>query len=103
MTFDIQAPGLIDLLVFPAILVVLSGLLLRRRFKAWLAVTLSVFVPGVVALLLTMIDEQAWDRLAWAPVGWGIWTMLTLPGAIVGVVLLIIIWQVQAFRRARGG
>ena len=103
MTFDIQAPGLLDLLVFPAAIVVVAGLLLRRRFKPWLAALLAILVPGVVCVVVTGIDEGAWDRLAWAPIGWMIWTFLTLPGALVGLIILLAIWKLRALRRSKGG
>jgi len=104
MTFDVQAPGYIELLVFPAVVVVLAGLLLRRRMKPVWAILIASFLPGIVLLVLTSIDEGAgFDSLPETPTAWIIWTLLSLPGTLIGIVLLVGIWTVRAIRRRRRG
>ena len=102
MTFDIQAPNIADLLVFPAVLVVIAGLLLRRRLKTGLSLLIAGSMPGMAAVLLATIDEGAWDRLAELPAAWLIWTLLTLPGTLAGAAALVIVLKVRARRRLGG-
>ncbi len=103
MTFDVQAPSLLDLLIFPALAASAIGLILRRRLNFWLALSVAIAAPGVLLTILILVDE--WDhmqadfgRLAWLPAGWMINTMLTLPGTLVGACLLLLFLRVQTGR-----
>ena len=102
MNFDIQSPGIDFLVVVPALIVVLAGLLLRGRVNRWAVWAIAALLPGIVLLLLTLIDEGRYDAevLVRAPVGWMIWTMLSLPGTLLGLVLL---FGLSLFRRRRAG
>lgn len=104
MNFDIQSPGFDFLVLVPAMIVVLAGLALHRRLGRWAAAIIAAFLPGIVLLSLTILDEGVAEPgdLLRAPAGWAIWTMLSLPGTLLGLgVLLGLRWLRR--RRLRGG
>jgi hypothetical protein len=104
MNFDIQAPGFDFLVLVPAIIVVAAGLALRRPLGRWPAAFVAALLPGIVLLLLTIADEGIAEPgdLAHAPVGWGIWMMLSLPGTLLGLGILLALRWLRRRRRQRG-
>lgn len=104
MNFDIQAPGLDFLVIVPALIVVVAGLLLPGRLNRWARAAIAALLPGILLLVATLIDEGRFDFqvLPRVPVGWAIWTMLTLPGVLLGLVLLFGLRAVRSRWRPRG-
>ena len=102
MNFDIQAPGVDFLVIVPAIIVVAAGLLLRRVLSGWLAGMIAALLPGIILVLLTLIDERRFDMegLTHLPFGWFVWTSLSAPGTLLGLLILLLL-GVARRRRAR--
>ena len=101
MNFDIQSPGFDFLVLVPALITVAAGLALHRRIGRWPAAIVAALLPGIVLVLLTIADEGIADAadLAHAPIGWGIWTILSLPGTLLG---LTILFTLHRLRRRNG-
>lgn len=102
--FDMQQPGLVELILFPAVVACLVGLLLYRRLSLAVAGPVAALVPGGLLFVLTLIEERASVAsapadLLWLPVGWMIWTMLSLPGVLIGVLFQIVLSRVQRLHR----
>jgi hypothetical protein len=102
MSFDIQAPGVEFLIIVPALIVVAAGLLLRRVLNGWLAGAIAALLPGIVLVVLTLIDERRFDMegLTRLPFGWSVWTALSAPGTLLGLLILLLL-GVARRRRAR--
>ncbi len=103
MNFDIQAPGVDFLLIVPAVIVVAAGLALHRPLGRWPAAAIAAILPGIVLLLLTIADEGIAEPqdLLWAPAGWMIWTLLSLPGTLLGLAVLLALRCLRGRRRPR--
>ena len=100
MNFDIQAPGIDFMVIVPALIVVVVGLLLPMRLNEVAAGAIAGLLPGIVLVVLTLADEGHLDGegLAYAPFGWFVWTVLSLPGVLLGLVLLFALRKLRAPR-----